>query len=96
MNKEHFKNLINELRKLNVETEWVEFKCNNFKPELIGEYISALSNSACINEKPYGYLIFGIEDNTHEIIGTQFKPKEYKFFSREGQENMDENIKQYI
>jgi ATP-dependent DNA helicase RecG len=83
LNKEHFKNLINELRKLNGETEWVEFKCNNYKPELIGEYISALSNSACINEKPYGYLVFGIEDNTHEIIGTQFKPKEYKIGNQE-------------
>jgi len=31
---------------LPAETEWIEFKKNNYKPEDIGEYISALSNSA--------------------------------------------------
>lgn len=26
------------------ETEWVEFKCNNKQPQMIGEYVSALSS----------------------------------------------------
>jgi len=38
--------LVNELRKLPKETEWVEFKHNIVEPEEIGEYISALANSA--------------------------------------------------
>lgn len=36
--------LIHELIKFDTETEWVEFKTNNCEPQLIGEYISALSN----------------------------------------------------
>ncbi|MEQ9403151.1 MAG: ATP-binding protein [Cyclobacteriaceae bacterium] len=62
--------LLSELRTLPSETEWVEFKTNN--DQEIGEYISALSNSACIHDKPFGYLIFGVEDKTHRIIGTRF------------------------
>jgi len=64
--------LIDELRKLPTETEWVEFKANYDFPEKIGEYISALSNSACLHQKDEAYLVFGIENNTHKIIGTNF------------------------
>lgn len=70
--------LIEDLIKLPQETEWVEFKKNNYNPHQIGEYISALSNSACLHDKDYGYLLFGIEDKTHKVIGTKFKPKECK------------------
>jgi hypothetical protein len=70
--------LIENLIKLPQETEWVEFKKDNYNPYLIGEYISALSNSACLHDKAYGYLLFGIENKTHKVIGTKFKPKECK------------------
>jgi hypothetical protein len=70
--------LIEDLINLPQETEWVEFKKNNYNPVLIGKYISALSNSACLHDEDYGYLLFGIEDKTHEVTGTKFKPKEYK------------------
>lgn len=40
----------------------------------LGEYISALSNSACIHEKEHGYIVFGIDDKTHRITGTNFSP----------------------
>ena len=43
---EYLVGLLHELRQLPKETEWVEFKCNNANPEEIGEYISALANSA--------------------------------------------------
>jgi hypothetical protein len=65
------------------ETEWIEFKKDNYHHKLIGEYISALSNSACLHNKDYAYLVFGIEDETHKIIGTKFKPKEYKIGNEE-------------
>ncbi len=67
--------LINELRRLPSETEWVEFKLNYQTPERIGEYISALANSACLHQMKEAYLIFGIEDKTHEIKGTTFEPR---------------------
>lgn len=38
--------LLIELLALPLETEWVEWKHNNENPELIGETLSALSNSA--------------------------------------------------
>ncbi len=75
--------LIEELRALPQEREWVEFKENNYNPQLIGEYISALSNSACLENKEYGYLVFGIENETHKIVGTTFKPREEKIGNQE-------------
>lgn len=60
------------------ETEWLEFKADNSDAESIGEYISALSNSAALHNKVNGYLIWGIKDDTHEIIGTTFDPQSTK------------------
>ncbi len=77
--------LVEDLINLPQETEWVEFKKDNYNPHLIGKYISALSNSACLQNKNYGYLLFGIEDKTHQVIGTKFKPKEY----RKGNEELE-------
>ena len=70
--------LIEDLIKLPQETEWVELKKDNSNPHLIGRYISALSNSACLYNKKHGYLLFGVEDKTHQVIGTKFKPKKCK------------------
>lgn len=36
---EYLQSLVRELAKLPDETEWVEFKCNNKQPQMIGEYI---------------------------------------------------------
>lgn len=60
------------------ESEWVEFKENFHSAEEIGERISALSNSACLQDKAFAYLVFGIEDTSHNIVGTTFKPKVQK------------------
>ncbi len=65
------------------ETEWLEFKQNNCKPDEIGEYISALSNAASLHNKPYGYLIFGVEDSSLKITGTDFKPRIEKIGNQE-------------
>ena len=72
------KALIDTLRAEPYETEWLEFKCNNKQPELIGKYLSALSNSACIENKKYGYLLWGIDDKTHDVVGTSFNPRATK------------------
>ena len=40
--------------------------------EQIGTYISAMSNGATVANKPFGYLIWGIENDTHAIKGTNF------------------------
>lgn len=46
---------------LPTETEWLEFKQNNANPEDIGEYISALSNSAVLHDQPRAWLVWGGE-----------------------------------
>ena len=71
---DYLKGLILELFKLSRETEWVEFKENDDEPKSIGEYLSSLSNSAALNGKAFAYLIWGIEDKTHSIVGTNFSP----------------------
>jgi ATP-dependent DNA helicase RecG len=66
--------LINDLRKLPAETEWAEFKENNAEPERIGKTISALANAACLSGQPCAYIVWGIVDGTHEVVGTAFQP----------------------
>lgn len=69
---------LNELLALPQETEWAEFKHNNSDPQMIGEYLSALSNSAALEAQPFGYIVWGIEDGTRNIVGTTFKPRSQK------------------
>jgi ATP-dependent DNA helicase RecG len=83
LNETELTELLDRLRALPKENEWVEFKVGNYKPELIGEYISALTNSACLHSKEKGYLVFGIEDETHAVKGTQFRPSEKKVGNEE-------------
>lgn len=64
--------LVHELCKLPRETEWVEFKVSKAEPQEIGEYLSALANSAALNGKAFAYLVWGVEDGTHAIVGTSF------------------------
>jgi ATP-dependent DNA helicase RecG len=65
--------LLKDLQALPKECEWVEYKMNNYNPQDIGEYLSALSNSACYHNQPFGYLVFGIEDVTHRLLGTSYR-----------------------
>ena len=74
MNKEQLFLLINDLKSAPSENEWIEFK-HNFHS---CEEISALSNAACIHKQSFGYLIFGIQDNTHDVVGTNLKAKSHK------------------
>lgn len=75
--------LVHELRKLPNETEWLEFKRNDASPQDIGEYLSALANSAALYGKTHGYMVWGIDDATHEIVGTTFNPVKTKVGNEE-------------
>ena len=85
MSKEQLHILLEELIALPAETNWVEFKMNkgSITNEQIGEYISAMSNGATIANKPFGYLVWGIQDVTQIIKGTNFT------FSNAKQGNQD-------
>ena len=64
--------VIRDLTAHSHEEEWFEFKTNRITDHEIGEYISALSNAAALVGQDVGYLVWGIENNTHCIIGTSF------------------------
>lgn len=66
--------LVDSLRSLPAETEWLEFKSNHCEPQVLGEYVSALANSACLAGQQRGYLVFGIDDASHDVVGTSFTP----------------------
>lgn len=66
--------LVLELVRNPAELECVEFKENNTDPQQIGEYISALSNSAALHGKSRAFLVWGVQDGTHQIVGTRFSP----------------------
>lgn len=70
MDIEYIKELINQ----EYENEFVEFKHNWFEADELGEYISALSNSAAEMGVDFGYFIFGVDNKTHELLGTTFNP----------------------
>lgn len=78
MEKERLKDLVHQLVTLPHETEWVEFKHNHTSLQEIGEYISAISNSCTLHGKAWGYILWGIEDGSHNIIGTSFQPRKQK------------------
>lgn len=69
---------VRELLKLPKETEWAEFKHDNDNPQEIGETISALANSAALSGKAYGYLLWGLDNTTRAILGTNFIPSAAK------------------
>ena len=71
---EYLTGLVRELCQSIGEVEWVEFKRDKADPQEIGEYISALSNAAALNGKTHGYVLWGIDNETHDVIGTDFDP----------------------
>ncbi len=75
--------ILAELRKLPRETEWAEFKHNNAEPDEIGECLSALANAAALTGKVHAWLVWGVNNDTHEVIGTTFNPASAKVGNEE-------------
>uniref|UniRef100_E6PU49 Putative transcriptional regulator n=1 Tax=mine drainage metagenome TaxID=410659 RepID=E6PU49_9ZZZZ len=78
MNPSELTLLLDRLLAQGGETEWVEFKHNNADPQAIGEYISALANAAALDGEPFGYMVWGVENESHEVVGTTFRPASAK------------------
>ena len=83
MNSSELANLVHELLRLPNETEWVEFKHNRAEPEKIGQNLSALSNSVALLGRKCGYILWGIDNKTHKIVGTTFRPRDSKVGNEE-------------
>lgn len=77
----------NELLSYRYEKEWLEFKENWYDREEIGEYISALANAAALCCVPYAYMIWGVNDKSHKVLGTTFD---------ENKEEKGEALKHFI
>ncbi len=82
---EYLIGLVKELCKLPQETGWVEFKEDFANPEDIGEYIAALSNKASLDGKFSAYVVWGVSDGAHEVVGTSFKPR----IAKKGNEDLE-------
>lgn len=69
--------ILKKLCSLSAENEIVEFKeaKNSFDFQKLGKYFSALSNEANLKGKAYAWLVFGIENKKHQIVGTRFRPQ---------------------
>ena len=60
------------------ENEVVEFKAakNNYDVDDLGKYFSALSNEANLREHDFAWIVFGVDNKTHIVTGTNFKEGE--------------------
>ena len=74
--------ILEQLRRGPNESTTVEFKSNLSEPKAIGEYISALANSAALEGHTRAWLVWGVEDGTHAVKGTTLDP-----FSAKGEGN---------
>ena len=75
MNISELHTTLQNLLDLASENEIVEFKeaKNSYDFSKLGKYFSALSNEANLKNQPYGWLIFGIKDKDHSIVGSQYR-----------------------
>ncbi|PKL19550.1 MAG: transcriptional regulator [Spirochaetae bacterium HGW-Spirochaetae-5] len=75
MKTKELNDILDNLLNLPAETEVVEFKeaKNDYSFEKIGKYFSALSNEANLKRKPYAWLVFGVEDKHHKIVGSNYR-----------------------
>ena len=80
---ENFSLLVNNLIKLENEANWLEFKCNNYNPDMIGQDICALANSAAYSDKSRSYMVWGVDDKTHKIVGTTYNQHSLKVGNEE-------------
>lgn len=73
MTNEELKSLIDELLLKGKELEWLEFKQGDATDaQRLGKYISGLANAANYNNVSFGYLVFGIKNETLDIVGTNY------------------------
>jgi hypothetical protein len=65
------------------ENEVVEFKeaRGDYKTDRIGEYFSALANEANLRGQEKAWLVFGVNDKTRFVTGTNYRPEQERLQS---------------
>jgi len=66
--------MVDEFREFAAEPSWLEFKTGMKDPVQIAKYISGLSNVAAYAGNTHGYLVWGVNDETHEVETSDFDP----------------------
>ena len=74
--------LVDKFRGISSEKDWFEFKVDYSDPIKLGENLSGVANAACLVHEPFGYVLFGIRNSDHAVVGTTFKPEKDKFQSQ--------------
>ena len=96
MTEQDLRVILSKLLSKKDETEVTELKEAkvSFDFSKLGKYFSALSNEANLKGKPYAWLIFGVEDKAHKIIGTQYRiiPKDLNSLKHELAEKTNNRI----
>src|SRR5438067_2666022 len=87
MTNEELKHTLSTLLSLTAETEVVEFKeaKTGFDFTKLGKIFSALCNEANLKGKPYAWLVFGVEDKHHRVVGSQFRSQRKDLDSLKGE-----------
>ncbi|MBV5323657.1 putative DNA binding domain-containing protein, partial [bacterium] len=67
-------NLLEQFRSLPREEATIEFKSSWDFADDIGEYLSAMANTAVLERHERAWLIWGIDNATHAVKGTTFNP----------------------
>jgi ATP-dependent DNA helicase RecG len=69
------------------ENEIIEFKQagNDYDTAKIGQYFSALANEANIRGRDAGWLVFGVNDKTRSVVGTEYRREIDRLHSLKGQ-----------
>ena len=60
------------------EVSWVEFKRDYADPDMIGVRLSAIANAARLAGQHTGYVLWGIEDGSRAVVGTNIDPDTQK------------------
>jgi len=83
MTEQELHKILSDAMALPAETEIIEFKeaKDGFDFDKIGKYFSALSNEANLKGKSCAWLIFGVEDAGHQIVGSRFRTDRKKLDS---------------
>ena len=83
MTEKELSKILSESIALPAETEIIEFKeaKEGYDFDKIGKYFSALSNEANLKGKSCAWLIFGVENKMHQIVGTHYRSDRKKLDS---------------
>ncbi|WP_346697859.1 RNA-binding domain-containing protein [Thomasclavelia spiroformis] len=93
-NKVELREILTELLK-SPENEYIEFKeaGNKYDMDKLGRYFSAVGNEATLHEKQYGWIIFGVKDKTHEVLGTSFcENEDFNKVKKQISDNTTDNV----